>query len=231
MPINQQSFFQLATSNWTGISRWTAGFALTASAFGASTDVVEWWQGGELGPVAWGYAGLQILMIFGTIYLAASDIMGRRPSFLGFLRFITATVILLLPIAATFGVLLLFKSLMSEGVRLAIFLIGLFSGLAFITLLPAWPLAQAAQATFVSPLSVFRATRGHRGGLIFISFALGAINKADFIPKMQPANSVGEVVLIATGQTLMSLISIALTAIIAATALQFATRNDASLDG
>lgn len=225
MPIGEQSFFQRASSNWRHISRRTAAIGFAVSALGASIDVVSWSRGGDLGPLGWTQAGLQVALVFGAIYLAASDILGRTATLFGGVRFIAAAVALLLPIAITFGILLLIRPLLSEGWRAAFLLGGLFVSGAVIVLLPAWPLAQSMQTTLVSPMAAFRDTRGHRGSLVLISFALGAINKADFIPKMQTANNVGEVALIAGGQTLMGLVSIAFTASIAATAWQFAARR------
>jgi len=231
MIIGQQTFFQKATVNWRHISRWTALFGLTVSAFGASTDLVAWWQGVEAGPFRWFEAGIQLLLTLGAIYLAASDILNSRVTWLGSLRFIATAVLLFLPFAATFGILILIKPLISEGWRLIILFGGVLFGMAVIALLPAWPLAQAVQTTLVSPLMILRSTRGHRGGLILISFALGAINKADFIPAMRTANNFGEAALIAAGQSLMGFVSIAFTASIAATALQFGARQDGRMGG
>ena len=174
-------------------------------------------------------AGPVIILWFGAIYLGAMGILREAPTIGGYVRFAAATVALLLPIAATFLVLLLAKGIIPQTAGISVFFCGVIGGVLLLGLLPAWPVAQSLSARIVSPLLVLRATRGHRASLIFLMLATSGIGSSKIIPDVTKAHSIGEAVLIELGHTVFGLIPFAFAASIAASAWQFAVRNDRGL--
>lgn len=229
MATSRTSLFQSATASWQKVPRPAWILALLSGALSASVDVAFWASGREIG---WIYAAPLVLLAaiwLAAIYLGAIGIVGRAPTGKGYLTFLISSLVLLLPIALAIAVPILGKPVLTEGVRVSILVIGLLVGLAMISLLPAWPLAQAIAGRFIPPSQVFRATKGHRWSLVFISFALSGISNSKLIPEMSKASNIGEAILIGLGDTLMGLAVLGLTASIAATAWLFALRNDPTL--
>jgi len=103
----------------------------------------------------------------------------------------------------------------------------LLIGLLFVALLPAWPIAQAISARFVSPMQVVKATKGHRWSLILVLFAASSVSK--LVPSTSSATNVGEAIALALGGAVVAAATLVLTASIAVTAWKFAVRRDASL--
>jgi hypothetical protein len=228
--VTRSSVFEQAFVNLSRIP-WPAWlFGLFASAVSALSDLVLWATGQKIG---WGWtAPLLALMAvwLWAVYFSAVAITRREASLSGYVRFALTSLAALLPLGLTLLTLISGKEYISEGARVSVLLVGLVITFLFSSLLAGWPMAQSLSAAFVSPIRVLRATRGHRGSLIFLGFAAAGIGKSDLLPQISKADNIGEAVLIATGNALIDLFVIGLTAAIAVAAWQFAARADPTLD-
>ena len=124
------------------------------------------------------YAAVVVIAFawFGALYTAASMMLEARPSLWGFGKFLLTGLVM----AAPLGLALL---LIIVGVKTSItatYLSGgllLLGGMVLIALLAAWPITQAVSRRWVGPIIALRATKGHRGGLIYVALILGALNR------------------------------------------------------
>lgn len=147
-----------------------ASVSAVAAAFG-----LLFWKQDAWGP---GYAFAVVIALgwFGVLYATASTMLDVRPSLLGLAKFLLTLVAMAVPIG-------LAAFLIIVGIKHSIpaaFLSGgllLLGGMALVALLPAWPITQAISQNWVSPLAAFRATKGHRGGLLLVALLLGAFNR------------------------------------------------------
>lgn len=140
----------------------------------AAAFVLLFWKQDVWGP---GYAFAVVIALgwFGVLYATASTMLDVRPSLLGLAKFLLTLGAMAVPIGlAAFLIIVGIKDSIP-----AAFLSGgllLLGGMALVALLPAWPITQAISQNWVSPLAAFRATKGHRGGLILVALLLGAFN-------------------------------------------------------
>lgn len=222
-------FVQCVTSNLRKVPRegWLLGF-LSAS-LSAGTDLTYW---ATRWPINWMYAAPFMVLILtwtGAIYVSACKIAERECTNEGYVRFVLATLTLTSPVGASLLIFFTNKAaFLNAGPVLLLLLMALLVILV-IPLFTAWPMAEAITLKSISPLRVCRATRGHRGSLIFISFTSTGIGNGKFIPPMSMAQSFIEAVLIGVAHIFPKLIAMALIASITATAWTFAMRNDPGL--
>jgi len=142
---------------------------------GAAAFGLLFWQKDMWG-LGYALAVVIVLGWFGVLYATASTMLDVRPSVLGLAKFLLTLAAMGVPIGlAVFLTILGVKNSIP-----AAFLSGgllLLGGMALIALLPAWPITQAVSQTWVGPMNALRATKGHRGGLIFVALLLGAFNR------------------------------------------------------
>lgn len=189
----------------------------------AGVDIAAWMNGGSLPFLAFIFLAL-VPAYVGAIYLAIMSILSRSPTMAGYLRFLGATVLTFAPIGIAVGAHFV---LGEQGVPIIVVMVIL--GLMAIVILPAWPVAQALSPAPLSPLRVFKATKGHRWGLVIGTSAVSAFNKFDM--DVAAAGSVIEAFLRGLGATGIGTISAAVLAAFTATAFRFAIRNDPGLYG
>lgn len=164
------------------------------------------------------------------VYVSALGIVGRQTSIRGYARFALTSVATIMPLGLTLAIVILGKPYLAQGARVSVLLVGLVLTFVLASLLAGWPVAQSVSAGFVSPTRVLRATRGHRGALIFVGFAAAGIGRSDLVPDIAKASNVGEAAFIAIAGGFLSLSFLGLTAAIATAAWQFAARQDDALD-
>lgn len=189
----------------------------------AGVDVAIWVNGGSLPFTAFIFMAL-IPAYVGAIYLATLSILCRNPTATGYLRFLAATAMTVAPFGIAIGA---YFSLGEQGGPISVVMAIL--GLTAIWMLPAWPIAQALSTTPLSPWRVFKATSGHRWGLIIGASAVSAFNKFDM--DIAKASSTAEALLRGVGEAGIGTIAIAVLAAFTATAFRFALRNDPGLYG
>lgn len=223
------SIVQEAVAGLQRISRAAWLVSLAAVTASAAVEVVLWSQHRQSG---WADAAPGAVIATGwvaAIYVGALAIIARRPTVAGFGRFALATLAGFAPLVLGLAILLAARPWLGEGPRLAIFLVAMAVQFSFTAILPAWPVTQALSTTIVSPLRVLSATRGHRWSLVVATFVIGALNNDHLVPKMATATSIGTACAIAVADMVIGLLTIGFTAAIAATAWQFAVRNDPGL--
>ena len=203
---------------------------LLASGVSAISDLVLWSAGVKVG-WSWTAPLLALTAIWlWAVYFSATEIIKKQRSFSGYIRFALTSLVTLLPVGLTLLALVYGKDHVEKDTLPSVLFVGVVIAFLLFNLLAGWPMAQSLSSTLVSPIRVLRATRGHRGSLLFLGFATAGIGKSDFLPKITTASNVGEAVLIATGNALIGSLVIALTAAIAVTAWQFASQVDPTLD-
>lgn len=217
-------------SNLRSIPREGWLFALNACGVSAVFDVVYWAAGQKL---SWLWAApiaTSSLVWTAAVYVCALGIIRRRPTWRGYVRFALATAALALPLGLALLTLIGAKETLTMGGRVSLLLTGMIITFVLESLLVAWPMAQSLTSAFLSPVRVFKATRGYRWLLIFLAFAVAGINKADFIPKMSMATTATQALVVAVGRAAIEMLAVGFAAAIAAAAWQFATHDDPSLD-
>ncbi len=110
-------------------------------------------------------------------YLLTLEMIMRAPSVAGFIRFLAVNVILFVPLTISIGSAWVLPPLVGKPVSAVILIAGLFVSVAVLLIFRAWPVAQALCSNLVSPLEVFRATKGHRWSLIWVPGIVGGIDK------------------------------------------------------
>jgi len=228
--MGEGSIFQQAFANLNRVPREAWLVALFANGLSASGDFAFWTSGERL---SWGWAAPYLVLTavwLWAIYMAVVGIVGRFATFPGYARFTLTSVTAVSPIALTLALAVWGKSFLAEGTRTLMLVVGLVISFIIASLLSGWPMAQSISAKFVSPARVLKATRGHRWSLLLLSFATAGIGRSGVIPDISKANKVSEAALIAIANGLIGLLTLGLTAAIAATAWQFVVRTDPSLD-
>jgi hypothetical protein len=225
-----KSVFEQAFSNVGRIPReaWLAG--LFACGLSASSDLVFWTTGAKLG---WAWVAPFLLLTatwLAGVYVGALGIVGRQTSLRGYGRFALTSVATVVPLGLTLALAILGKPYLTQGARISALLVGLVATFVVASLLAGWPVAQSLSVEFVSPIRVLRATRGHRGSLIFVGFVATGLGNSDLVPSIAKASNIGEAAFIAVANGFLSLLFFGLTAAIATAAWQFAARQDDALD-
>ena len=167
-----------------------------------------------------------IPMWLGVTYVSSMMLVSARINWSGFLKFSGIMLLMFLPIMVGLVSALL---LGQENSRLATVISLLVLGWLILTFLPAWPIAQAISHQFVSPIRILRATSGYRWSLVGVALVTGGFDK--IVPATSAANSVGEAILLAIGNGLVSAMTMMIAASLGATAWRYASQNDRALRG
>jgi uncharacterized membrane protein YqjE len=228
--VRGKSVFEQAFANLGRIPRGAWLVALFACGLSASSDLAFWTTGEQL---SWTWVApflvLSAIWLAG-VYVSALGILARPTSFRGYASFALTSIATVAPLGLTLALAIFGKPFLTEGARVSLLLIGLVVTFVLASLLAGWPVAQSLSREFVSPIRVLRATRGHRGSLIFLGFAAAGIGRSNLVPDIAKANNVGEAALIAIADGFIGLLVLGLTAAIASAAWQFAAREDDALD-
>lgn len=207
------------------------GFAI-AAVFGlisATIDLLARNIYGHISASEFLFLSLIVIFYVISVYLIAMMLIKNPASWLGGLRFLATMLVSIgLPLGMLFGGLWLMRG-DNGGFATAILLAAAFVGLFGVPLLSGWPATQAQSSRLVSPMKIFRATKGYRWGLFVASYASTAINK--IIPATDTAKSDGQAIVLAIGNGAVSCASVVLLAAMAATAWKFAIRADPQLAG
>jgi hypothetical protein len=194
----------------------------------ALVDVAFWAGGWKPWPTGLWIWGPEVLAISGAEYFGIIAILGLRPSLQAYIRFACTSALLLLPLLLAVAVLFA-TPIIGRTSALFAFGLGVLAGIAIIAFLPAWPVAQSVSSSAVTPLRVFRATRGFRWGLVGAAILLSVLSRQGFVPAVDKATDLSHAFAYAAGEAGMSTLSMIYTAAVAATAFIFVCRNDEDL--
>jgi F0F1-type ATP synthase assembly protein I len=194
----------------------------------ALVDVAYWAEGWKPWP-----AGLLLIVPYAVAlsaveYLGIAGVVRAKPSVPAYIRFACTSLLVVLP--AMLGLAVLFAApVIGRSTALLAFGVGVVVGIAVIAFLPAWPVAQSFSSSLVTPVKVFKATRGFRWGLVGAAILLSVFNRQDLIPAVDKATDLSHAFAYAAGEAGISTLSMMYTAAVAATAFIFACRNDDDL--
>ena len=226
--MNEQSFTHGVTRNIAKIPRIALAAILGTAIVLALVDVGCWsenWKPGlaEL-PLIIPYAAA----VSAVEYLAVVSIIGVKPTISSYGRFVITALLVISPLIVSVG-LLFTAPVIGRGLALTAFFVLAAAGFLIAAWLPAWPAAQSISATLINPVRIFKATRGHRWGLIGMALVLSAINRQKLIPDVDKAGDLAHAFAYAAGEAGTNAISMIYTAAVAATAYAFTCRNDEDL--
>ena len=191
----------------------------------ALVDVAFWAKGWKPWPTGLWLLIPYALALSSVEYLGITGVVRVAPSMRAYIRFACTSTLMLLPLALAIAVLFAAPIIGRTAVVIA-FGVGAVAGLAIVAFLPAWPVAQAFSSSIVTPLKVFRATRGFRWGLVGAAILLIVFNRQDLVPEVDKATDLSHAFAYAAAQAGISTLSMIYTAAVAATAFAFACRND-----
>lgn len=204
---------------------------LAALAFAIVSSIAEWlgwWSGHGLSAID--YAGLAVTLPawLAMAYVSSMSLVSRQQSMSSFLRFAATTVILAAPIILGLTCWLILPSPHKDallGAGLALIAVGWLA----MTFLPALPLAQGLSNSPVSPLTMFKATKGHRWSLVLLSVLTASIDNV--VPSTSTARLGAEAALLAVGNGFATAATTLVGACIGVTAWRYASRADGTLYG
>jgi hypothetical protein len=229
--LERRSLFSVATSqgSWWPAGEWE--FAAFAALFAMASDILNWAYKPKFGWWLLPYFLITLTVASAAIYIGATEKSGTRTSTGGFLRFVVSGMLLLLPFGTALGALAyVVQTDASPNIYAVLaWIFGLIMATVVVMLLPAWPFAQSLKANFVSPFRVLAATRGHRWSLIGLGFLLGGLSNNDLVPSATKAANIWEATSIGLVDALVTVVSLSLSASVAAAAWQFAAANDPQL--
>jgi hypothetical protein len=216
--MKKRSFLADTFTELASIPRLAWLLMLGGGIVGGGADFLDWQSGKTLSSMDWMALGLTLPVEFAAIYVATMSLISRESSLAGFLKFVTSTILLTLPIVIGLGGILLFAD---HG---RVWVIWTFTpllvlGWLFVTMMPALPVAQALSSRFVSPLKILRETKGHRWDLFVASTVSGALNK--LVPESSTARNWGEAALLALGNQMVAIVTSLFLACIAVTAWRY----------
>lgn len=224
MSVDQPSFLQVVLENVRAIPRQSWLLAIAASAMLAAPDLLERHDMAGTQPLNWLILAAGCAAWLAATYGGITAIIARPASLAGSLRFFLTAMVLGVPFLAFFvGTLLLVGK---PGGQLMI--IALLLWMPVLLIMPAWPVAAALSPGFVSPLRLFRATRGHRRGLVLAGFLASAPSK--MVSDLGPAATSGVAGFHWLLDTGASVLTLALATSTAATAWRYAVSNDPGLE-
>jgi len=203
-------------------------YVAIAGALSAIIDLVHWGTGAKFSE--WDYALLAVVILpwLAAAYATTMTMVEKPSSVVGFVKFTAVIILTFVPILSSLAVLFYASRVgLHDGLTISTVITLLLIGLLFVAFLPAWPIAQAISARFVSPMQIVKATKGYRWSLILVFFAASSMNK--LVPSMSSATNVGEAIALALCGAVVAAATLVLTASIAVTAWKFAVRRDASL--
>lgn len=223
-----QDFFTQTMGEFGTVPKRGLIYVAIAGALSAITDLIHWGIGAKFSE--WDYALLAVVMLpwLAAAYATTMTMVEKPSSVVGFVKFTAVTVLTFVPILSSLAVLVYAsRAGLHDGLTISTVIALLLVGLLFVAFLPAWPIAQAISARFVSPMQIVKATKGYRWSLILVFFAASSVNK--LVPSMSSATNVGEAIALALCGAAVAAATLVLTASIAVTAWKFAVRRDASL--
>lgn len=206
---------------------WLLGFL--AGALSVGVDIAAWKSALKLDWLIISITIISIILHFAGFYIGATGILRVEPTVRGYGRFLAGFAAMALPAAGIAGFLVATNPLVAAENRMLLLSVGVLVSLIMLIFLAAWPLAQAQSDKFISPVRVFRATRGHRWGLHASSIMAGIASGETFLPEIASAQKLGQAVFFASGHLALGLFSFGLAASLMAAALMFAGRNDETL--
>jgi hypothetical protein len=166
-----------------------------------------------------------ILFWVAALYAGAMAILAHRASWAGGARYMGAQLLIVVPAIAALR--LIVQEGQSPGLTL-LSLVVLLLAVPSALLLPAWPLAVSLSAGAPSPLRVFRATKGHRWGLI--GAAILATAPFRTMPDIMTTTDSGTASFYFLLGSALSAFNLIIATGTAATAWQFTIRNDPALE-
>lgn len=223
-----QDFFTQTMGEFGTVPKRGLIYVAIAGALSALADLVHWGAGGKFS--RWDYALLAIVTLpwLAAAYATTMTMIEKPSSVLAFVKFTAITVLTFVPILSSLAVLAYAsRAGLHDGLTVSTVIALLLLGLLFVAFLPAWPIAQAISARFVSPMQIVKATKGYRWSLILVFFAASSVNK--LVPSMSSATNVGAAIALALCGAVVAAATLVLTASIAVTAWKFAARRDVSL--
>lgn len=195
----------------------------------AAADVLAWTNGPGLSSIDYISALITAPLGLFAAYFAGMSMVSRKVSGLSFLRFIVGVFSLFSFLIIGIGSILALLPSPYKGIILTVAFSLIFFGWLTLIFLPAWPIAQALSSKLVSPARLLRGTKGHRGSLFLISFVGGSFN--NLVPSTATANSLGEAMIYAVGNSAVSVFTITLFVALSVTAWRYASTNDNTLYG
>lgn len=185
--IDFQNFFQLALAEFGAIPKRGLTYLGIAGAAAAAADLIFWSHRPDVLLIDYAVVAARLLGWGVLVYAISMTMMGSRLSVVGFIRFATTAVVMMLPTALALGLLWL-STIYQTGAGMAFSGVLLIVSLAFIMLLPGWPVTQAKSTQLIGPLAALRATRGIRLSLVIASLVTGGVNRT--LPDMSSATEV-----------------------------------------
>jgi hypothetical protein len=223
-----QDFFTQTMGELCTVPKRGLIYVTVAGVLSAITDIFHWGSGAKFSNFYYAPLGVAILPWLAAAYATTMTMVEKPSSVVGFIKFTTVTIVTFMPILSSLAVLIYAaRAGLHNGFIISTVLTLLLIGLLFVAFLPAWPIAQAISARFVSPMRIVKATKGHRWSLILVMFAASSVNK--LVPSMSSATNIGEAIALALFGAVVGAATLVLTASIAVTAWKFAVRRDASL--
>lgn len=223
------SLLEAAIVNWREITKnaWIAAFSL--SVISGFVDIITW-KSGEISDylLTLGLI-LSVLAWTSAVYIGATGILKLPITPYKYFRFFISWIALSFPLTISFAILFYAKEIFTQDVKIYILLLCFAVQIIVASLLISLPLAQSLSSRLVNPLTVFRASKGHRWSLFGFLFFGSGISKT--VPSMENAETLAQAAIIASGNVVVNLVLVTASASIMATAWQFAAKNEPSLAG
>jgi len=231
MPRQKQtdSLFQHVWMTFGAAPRVALIFAAAGGFVSAAIDLILWFTGTKQAITTSIGVAVSVAVVVVAQYAISMTMAERQLSVLGFSRYAATGVALFLPAALAFCTAWVLPGLIGKSLSGSIFLCLLPIGLAFILLLPAWPVAQAASSRIVSPWRVFRAASGQWWSFLLLATATGGLGK--WVPPLSTAQDAPNAAMLAALHGAVNVALDLLFASIAVSSWQLACRKDSGLTG
>jgi hypothetical protein len=227
--MTSATLFQEVIRRSSMASKWSVAIAVAVGISEAVPDALQWFPNPSLEAPYVATAAVTVAIWISIQYPITLNMIKRRASIGGLLRYTAANLALFLPVGIGIGSAFALPALVGKAVSSTILITGLFTSLVAVLLLRAWPIEQALSSTLVSPIKALKATKGHRWALILISSTMGGVDK--LIPSDSELRAhFGPLTYIVVHGAVNSIILLGFSAL-AAGAWVFASRADAHLIG
>lgn len=227
--LADKSLFQSAIGEFATLPRPALMVAAIVGAISSVSELLHWWRGPIFTVAGYIVFAVSVPLWLGAIYFSSMAAIGSRMRWHGFLRFIGAMFLAWLPILIGITSLILRLPSSHKNAVLLVSLALICVGWLELTMLPAWPVAQALSLNFVSPIRIARATHGHRWSLISVSLGAGILYR--IVPQTSTGHNLGEATVLALGQGFISALTMMVFVAVGVTAWRYAAGNDPSLKG
>lgn len=229
LPDKHDSLFNIAFRQISEVPGEGWLYALVAALLTVGTDLSLWASGRTARPTDLLWAIITVPASLASTYAIAMMLLRAKPSVRGFGGFIAASIALLTPMVVGITFLLVGKGVFAPSATLTAFFVPAGISIALLTFLPAWPVAQSQASHFVSPVRIFKATRGSRWSLVMLAVVTSSLGRSDLIPAVGKARNVLEALTYGSGHVVIDAFVTLLNASIAVAALSFAIRRDPEL--